>query len=91
MNGNQISTKAKELNDMRPRTKWGNITRPENVDYLNKEYFDLIKLKTDIGTVQLSVIADGYWMQTGNQIYMNLFINLYSYRPNAATIKLDEN
>jgi hypothetical protein len=36
-------------------------------------------------------MANGYWMQTGNQIYMSLFINLYSYRPNTATIKLNKN
>ena len=85
---------ADELNDMRPRSKWGHITRSEDVESLNKEYFnmpDLIKLKTDTGTVQLSVAANGYWYKTGNRICMDLFINLYSYRPNTATIKLNKN
>lgn len=85
---------ADELNDMRPRSKWGNITRSEDVEYLNKEYFnmpDLIKLKTDIGTVQLCVVANGYWNRSGNQIYMDLYVDLYSYRPNTATIKLNKN
>jgi hypothetical protein len=64
------------------------------VEYLNQEYFnmpDLIKLKTDIGTIQLGVVANGYWNRSGNQIYMDLYVDLRSYRPNTATIKLNKN
>lgn len=81
-----------ELEDMRPRTKT-HILGAEEAKILDTEYFKDIKIKSDTGTVNIILSASGSWhidRQNSNEIYMPLYMNLYSYRPNSAAMKLSK-
>ena len=81
-----------ELEEARRRTKT-NILAAEEAEILNKEYFENVKVKSDTGTVEINLHATGGWeldKQNRDEIYMPLYINLYSYRPNTTTMRLSK-
>ena len=80
---------ARELNDIRPTTKEGWIDYAEESKILNNEYFErynYIKLKSDVGNIQIEIELLGYWNQDGNDPYLPLRIKV-NYSPSVSTVK----